>query len=142
VVAGLAVAGLAAQAQAPTGPAADHHQHLFSPTIAGAGKIEQVDAARLIALLDEAGIRRAAVLSLAYSYANPNRPPVEREHELAKAENDWTSAQVALFPDRLVAFCSVNPLKDYALDESPAAPGSRLKRGLLHFGNSGRANLD
>jgi predicted TIM-barrel fold metal-dependent hydrolase len=92
----------------------------------------------MVQLLDQAGIRRAAVLSLAYSYGNPNRPPVEREYELAKAENDWTSSQVALFPDRLVAFCSVNPLKDYALDEiARCAQDPRLRRGLkLHFGNS------
>ena len=36
-----------------------------------------------------------AVLSLAYMYGNPNRPPVEQEYEAVKAENDWTSAQVA-----------------------------------------------
>ena len=78
------------------------------------------------------------MLSLAYMYGNPNRPPVEREYEAVKAENDWTSAQVAKFPDRLVAFCSVNPLRPYALEEmARCAADSQLKRGLkLHFGNS------
>ena len=100
--------------------------------------MEMVDAARLITLLDEAGIRQAAVLSLAYMYGNPNRPPVEREYDAVKAENDWTSAQVAKFPDRLVAFCSVNPLRPYALEEiARCARDPQLKRGLkLHFGNS------
>jgi predicted TIM-barrel fold metal-dependent hydrolase len=100
--------------------------------------MEMVDADRLIALLDQAGIWQAAVLSLAYMYGNPNRPPVEHEYEAVKAENDWTSAQVAKFPDRLVAFCSVNPLRPYALEEiARCAADPRLKRGLkLHFGNS------
>jgi len=136
----LAATGLAAQAPLPAaeGPLADHHQHFFSPTIVRASKAELVDAARLVTLLDEAGIRRAVVLSLAYSYGNPNRPPVEHEYDLAKRENDWTSAEVAKYPDRLVAFCSVNPLKDYALDEiARCGQDPRLKRGLkLHFGNS------
>ena len=66
------------------------------------------------------------------------RDRVEHEYDLAKRENDWTSAEVAKYPDRLVAFCSVNPLKDYALDEiARCGQDPRLKRGLkLHFGNS------
>ena len=101
--------------------------------------MEMVDAARLIALLDEAGIRQAAVLSLAYMYGNPNRPPVEREYDAVKAENDWTSAQVAKFPDRLVAFCSVNPLRPYALEEMArcadgSAPEARPQAALRQLG--------
>jgi predicted TIM-barrel fold metal-dependent hydrolase len=136
VVAGSVVA----LSQPQEGPRADHHQHLFGPAIVARSTtpMEVVDAARLIALLDNAGIRQAAVLSLAYMYGNPNRPPVEHEYEAVKAENDWTSAQVARFPDRLVAFCSVNPLRPYALEEIARCAGDpRLKRGLkLHFGNS------
>jgi predicted TIM-barrel fold metal-dependent hydrolase len=68
-------------------------------------------------LLDAAGIQRALVLSIAYQFGNPNKPKVENEYAQVKAENDWTSQEVARFPDRLRAFCAVNPLKDYALDE-------------------------
>jgi predicted TIM-barrel fold metal-dependent hydrolase len=119
-------------------PQVDAHQHLFNETIARRSKIEPVDAGRLIQFLDAAGIRQAVVLSLAYSYANPNRPPVEDESARVKAENDWTSTQVARFPGRLFAFCSVNPLKPYALGEiARCAADPRLKLGLkLHFGNS------
>jgi predicted TIM-barrel fold metal-dependent hydrolase len=78
------------------------------------------------------------VLSVAYMYGNPNRPPVDHEYEAVKAENDWTSAQVARHPTRLVGFCSVNPLRPYALEEiARCGRDPRLKRGLkLHFGNS------
>lgn len=142
LIAAIAVAasGGAALSQAPEGPRADHHQHLFGPAIVARATtpIEAVDADRLVALLDRGGIRQAAVLSLSYQYGNPNRPPVEREYDAVKAENDWTSAQVAKHPDRLVAFCSVNPLRPYALGEiARCAADSRLRRGLkLHFGNS------
>ncbi|CAN5855072.1 hypothetical protein BH24ACI4_BH24ACI4_00890 [soil metagenome] len=91
----------------------------------------------LISLLDAAGIRRAAVLSVAYLLGDPAAARAD-EYERVKAENDWTSGQVARFPDRLVGFCSVNPLKEYALDElSRCAKDPRLRRGLkLHFANS------
>jgi uncharacterized protein len=132
---------VAAAARDGVRPAADHHQHLVSPTVASGGQLEALDADRLVGLLDAAGIETAAILSLAYSYGNPNRGtqrPLEREHALVVAENDWTSAQVARFPARLRALCSVNPLRPYALDEiARCARDPRLRTGLkLHFGNS------
>jgi predicted TIM-barrel fold metal-dependent hydrolase len=126
----------------PRDPLADHHQHLFSPVIAGVFKSEGRDfpaftAPDLVALLDVAGIRRAVVLSVAYMYGSPSRTVTD---ELAKvrAENDWTAAQVSQYPDRLVGFCSVNPLKEYAVDEiARCATIKGVNTGLkLHFGNS------
>ena len=120
-------------------PLADHHQHLFSPAAVKLSQgLEVVDAARLVAHLDAASIRRAVVLSLAYQFGNPNKPPVENERAAAEAENDWTAKQVAQFSDRLVGFCSVNPLKDYALEEiERCSKDAHLRSGLkMHFGNS------
>jgi predicted TIM-barrel fold metal-dependent hydrolase len=124
------------RAQAP--PAVDHHQHLFSPAATATSGATPVSADDLIRLLDEAGIRRAVVLSLAYQFGNPNRPPVDDEYAKVKAENDWTSQQVGRFADRLRALCSVNPLKEYALQEvNRCARNPLLRTGLkLHFGNS------
>ena len=49
----------------------------------------------------------------------------------------WTAQQVAQFPDRLVAFCSFNPLRDYALSELDRCKNSGHFSGLkLHFGTS------
>ena len=119
-------------------PSVDHHQHLFSVEITRSSRIEPLDAADLIAYLDAAGIRRAAVLSVAYQFGNPNRPGVENEYGQVRAENDWTSRQIARFPDRLRGLCGVNPLKDYALPElDRCAADPFLRTGLkLHFGNS------
>jgi predicted TIM-barrel fold metal-dependent hydrolase len=77
------------------------------------------------------------VLSVAYILGDPKGTAPD-EYEKVKAENDWTSAQVARFPDRLIGFCSVNPLKPYAFDElTRCAKDPRLRRGLkLHFANS------
>src|SRR5438445_2022934 len=120
-------------------PLVDYHQHLFSPAVTKLSPgLKSIDARDLIALLDAAGIRRALVLSVAYQFGNPNKPLVEDEYVHVKAENDWMSEQVARFPDRLRAFCGVNPLKDYALAEiARCAKDPQLHFGLkLHFGNS------
>ena len=134
----LAVVSLAPlQGQSP--PLADHHQHLFSPaTSSRAPGIKSVSAEDLVGFLDDAGIRRAVVLSVAYQLGNPNRPPEPDEYAKVRAENDWTSHEVARFPDRLRGFCGVNPLKDYALKEiARCARDPQLHFGLkLHFGNS------
>jgi predicted TIM-barrel fold metal-dependent hydrolase len=55
-----------------------------------------------------------------------------------RAENDWTSQQVSLYPDRLRGFCGVNPLRDYAVDEiARCAKDPLLRSGIkLHLGNS------
>jgi predicted TIM-barrel fold metal-dependent hydrolase len=119
-------------------PLVDHHQHLFSLETSRLSKFEPLDAARLVAYLDSAGIQHAAVLSVAYQFGNPNRPAVKGEYSQVKAENDWTSQQVARFPDRLRGLCGFNPLKDYALAElDRCARDPYLRSGLkLHFGNS------
>ena len=119
--------------------AVDHHQHLFSPAVAKLSPtLAPVDAAALVALLDAAGIERAVVLSLAYQYGNPNKPAVEDEYTQVRAENDWTSQQVAKYPSRLRGFCAINPLRSYAIEEvNRCAKDPQLRAGLkMHFGNS------
>jgi predicted TIM-barrel fold metal-dependent hydrolase len=109
---------LCAQDKSPAG-IIDYHQHLYSPQ-AGARSSpgpKGIDARDLIAQLDAAGIERAVVLSVAYSFSNPNKPGVPDEYAQVVAENNWTSAQVARYPDRLIGFCSVNPLRAYAIKE-------------------------
>ena len=119
-------------------PLADHHQHLFSPTyVARSTNLKPITAQDVIDLLDKAGIQRAVLLSTAYAYGRPGSEPPD-EYAKVKAENDWTGAQAALFPKRLIAFCGFNPLKDYALDElARCAKDPNLRHGIkMHFGNS------
>ena len=133
-VLGCATGGLA--------PIADHHQHLFSPDLAavlaqGNPAFKSVTARDLIANLDSAGIRKALILGTAYLYGSPSRSFPD-EYARVRAENDWDAAQAGQYPDRLIAFCGFNPLKDYALDEiERCSRDPRLNRGIkMHFGNS------
>jgi ketosteroid isomerase-like protein/predicted TIM-barrel fold metal-dependent hydrolase len=132
----------AAHLAAQSAPIADHHQHLIGPAIIGllatdSGGPESITAPGLVALLDSAGIERALVLSVAYMYGSPSRT-VKDEYAMVRAENDWTAAQAALYPERLRAACGFNPLKEYALDELARCgldPG--LRHAIkLHFGNA------
>lgn len=128
--AGAGEAGLGAR---PT-PAADHHQHLFSPAAAAwmssSMALAPIDADELVAQLDVAGIGRAAVLSAAHAYGAPSRT-VDHEYARVRAENDWIAAQAARHPERLVALCSFNPLKDYALRElGRCATSAGFGRGI------------
>ena len=123
VVVAVALAPLPALAQ----PVVDHHQHLFSPALAKVINAPPISAADLMKHLDEAGIARAVVLSTAYSFSNPARK-VDNDYEFVRADNDWTAAQVSQYPDRLIGFCGLNPLKDYARPSSPAAPRTPVCR--------------
>jgi predicted TIM-barrel fold metal-dependent hydrolase len=96
-----------------------------------------VTAKQLVAMLDEAGLRRAVVLSDAYYFDSKRSEPVQDEYDKVRAENDWTAQQVAQFPERLVGFCSFNPLKDYALAELERCVSVHRFKGLkLHFGGT------
>jgi predicted TIM-barrel fold metal-dependent hydrolase len=93
-------------------------------------------AEEYIAELDTAGVKRGVILSIAFIFDGGELKP--DEYEKVKAENNWIAEQVARFPDRLVGFCSFNPLKDYALAElSRCAKMPQIKGLKFHFENSG-----
>ena len=120
-------------------PQNDYHQHLLSPAVAKlTNRPKPFLATDLIPLLDAAGIQHALILSLAYQFGNPNRPPVNDEYTFVKAENDWTADQVSAFPRRLAAACGVDPLRDYAVTEIQRCSLNPFLRSAikLHFGNS------
>src|SRR5688572_31938180 len=134
----------AASAYGQDSPLADHHQHLFSPALATlitpappAAPITPIDADALVRMIDEAGMRRAVVLSTAYIWEQSTRT-VENAAAKLRADNDWTSQQLGKYPDRLIGFCGINPLKDYALDElARCSRDPNLRHGVkMHFGNS------
>jgi len=126
-------------------PLIDHHQHLFSS--ADAALVNDpprtpryqapITSDDLIEMLDLAHIARAVVLSEAFWHDGPS-PRSPDPYPLVRAENDWTAQQVAKYPKRLVAFCSFNPLADYALEELRRCASSKAFGGLkLGFASSG-----
>jgi predicted TIM-barrel fold metal-dependent hydrolase len=121
----------------PYAPRVDYHQHLGSPAFAPIVRFPVRDGKALLVELDAAGINKAVVLSTGYSFAD-ERKKLDDPDRLTRAENDWTSAQVAAGGGRLIGFCSANPLRPAALEELGrclALPG--MKGVKLHFGNGG-----
>ena len=98
-------------------------------------------ADRTVQILDDAGIAKAAVLSVAYWFGDgADSGTLAGEYAKVREENDWMASEVARFPKRLVGFCGVNPVRDYAVDEirrCAKLPG--IKGMKVHFGN---ANVD
>jgi predicted TIM-barrel fold metal-dependent hydrolase len=105
-------------------------------TMGGLYTREPLPVEHLMEVLDTAGIQHAMVLSLAYQFGSgPDEGP--DEYAQVRAENDWTAAQAARFPARLTAFCSLNPLRSYAVREAERCASTGGFRGIkLHFGNS------
>jgi predicted TIM-barrel fold metal-dependent hydrolase len=118
-------------------PIVDYHQHLVSAAFEPIVKMPARDGAALVRELDAAGIDRALVLSVGYSFAD-ERKKLEDPDRLTREENDWTSAEVSKHASRLVGFCSANPLRDAALAELERCLGLPNMTGIkLHFGNAG-----
>jgi predicted TIM-barrel fold metal-dependent hydrolase len=135
---------VAALAQAVDTPRlrADHHMHLASADLcARVGEcldsndppaVYAVDAVRA---LDEGRVDKGVVLSSAYLYGLDSLRLAPAEvARLTRAENEFTAAQIAAHPDRLVGFLSVDPLEPAAVAEIEHWRGSSALRGLkLHF---------
>lgn len=127
-------------------PVADHQQYVYSPAAAAfmsaTSAMRPVSAQDLIPQLDAAGIERAAVLSVAYVYGQPARS-LDEEYARVRAENDWAARQAGEYPSRLVALCSVDPLKDYALAElARCAASPEFGRGIKLQPAAGGVQLD
>jgi uncharacterized protein len=97
---------------------------------------ESIGAEEVLRLMDSTGTEKAVLLSVAYMFAMPD-VDFENEEAGVREENRFTARQMEYAPDRLKAFCSVNPLSDYALDEIRWCGNDGRFTGLkLHFANS------
>jgi predicted TIM-barrel fold metal-dependent hydrolase len=140
-------AWLSQTTQAAETPVADHHIHIRSAgaahLLAGMGgeraaeTMESQEAAEAVEAMDVASIQKGLVLSLAYLFGSPDAD-FDNEYVAVRAENDYVANQVALFPDRLVGACSVNPLAEYALREIRRCSSELETEAFkFHFANSG-----
>lgn len=133
-------------------PRVDHHIHVFSPETSrnlemqcarSGGCFAQVSTKAstgevVIAALDAAGIERGVLLSTAYFFASPRTEDPGLDVVAAtRLENRFIVDQAQKSCGRLVAFVSVNPLADNALDEIAYWGEAGGARGVkFQFGNS------
>lgn len=98
--------------------------------------LQEISGRTAISRLDQAGLERGFVVSLAYLLGQPEvEAPLE--YPDVKKENNYLALEVARFPDRLHGFFSVNPLSPYALVEISRCVKLLNLPGLkLHFSSS------
>jgi len=121
---------------------ADHHMHLASAELCKlvgeclpSNHPPAVFASDAIGALDGANVSKGVILSCAYLYGLPSVHLTPRQIAAGtRRENEFTAAEVAKYPTRLVGFLSVDPLQPSAIDEIRHWQGSRQLIGLkLHF---------
>lgn len=128
-------------------PLVDAHVHVLSPrgaarmraALGDDGALEAVSrgADQVLAMMDSAGVRRALIISDGYEFGSQELA-APGEEAAVRAENDWVAQQVARAPGRLVGFCSVDPLRSYALAEVERCARALHLSGLkLHFTGAG-----
>ena len=103
------------------------------------GHESPADGAALIRRMDADGIRRAFVLSTAYQMAADaygTRTSETAEHARVRLENDFTAAECAQYPARLVPFLSLNPKRGYAVEEVDRCAEQKMRGLKLHLWNS------
>ena len=135
----------AATADAPVDPgftyAADHHMHLGSADLCGrlppeepCGKYRtplSVLAEDAVRALDAAHVGKGTVFSAAYLYGMADlKIPADSVGYWMRRENEFTAAEVARAPDRLVGVMSVDPLAPTALEEIAHWKGHPAFRAL------------
>jgi predicted TIM-barrel fold metal-dependent hydrolase len=121
----------------PVAPRVDYHQHLVSPAFAPIVNMPERNGDALIREMDAAGVGRAVVLSVGYSFAD-ERKALSDPDARTRAENDWTSAEVGRSRGRLIGFCSANPLRPAALQELERCLSLPGMVGIKqHLGNGG-----
>lgn len=113
---------------------------LEAPVFKGPWTRETLPADELIAQLDDAGIAKGAVLGVAFWFHG--------DYAKARAENDWMAAQVATHADRLVGFCGIDPLQDWAVPEiercatMPAIRGIKMQLGNARVDFANAAHIE
>ncbi|HEY0810310.1 MAG TPA: amidohydrolase family protein, partial [Longimicrobiales bacterium] len=90
-----------------------------------------IDAKKVIEALDDAGIKYATVLSVAYWFGDPEKQVNDRAAK-TRAENDWVIAETQKYRDRLIPFCGVNPIADYAIAELERCAGLGIRGMKIH----------
>jgi len=120
----------------------DFHKHIISPDVGNAYQmlglpINTITGEDIVNNIPHGS--KAIVLSDAYSVSwLADFGLISDEYEAVKEANDYVSVQCAVYSDRLIPYGSVNPLKDYALDEIKRCHEELKLKGLkMHFANSG-----
>jgi predicted TIM-barrel fold metal-dependent hydrolase len=134
-------------------PRLDAHAHLMSRELATyfqgrigdrslRGLVRPINGRIVVDQLEEDGVERAFALSTAYIHATElgfggGRKSARDEYRDVQDENTFTAGEAAEFSGKLIPFGSVNPKRDYAVDELVRCVETLHMRGFkVHFAHS------
>jgi predicted TIM-barrel fold metal-dependent hydrolase len=122
----------------------DHHVHVLSPALVERWKILGVPFSKpdyaysdIDSILKFDPADGMFLVSMAYLFASPEFSDSLERQNVAR-ENDFVAGLARKHPDKLFAFCGVNPLREYAGAELLRCRRDLGMYGLkLHFSSSG-----
>ena len=122
----------------------DHHVHVMSPALVERWKSIGVPFSKpdyaysdIDSILKFNPADRMFLISMAYLWASPEFSDSAERSNVAR-ENDFVAGLARKHPEKLFAFCGVNPLTDYAAAELLRCRNDLGMYGLkLHFASSG-----
>ncbi|MBK9155508.1 MAG: amidohydrolase family protein [Chloracidobacterium sp.] len=104
--------------------ATDGHVHILSPDLIKVWKDLGIPFSRpdeyysdIDAILANTGTKRIDLVSMAHVYSSEEFGKTANDREMVEKENAFVAAARDKHPKRIRAFCSVDPLRDYALEE-------------------------
>jgi predicted TIM-barrel fold metal-dependent hydrolase len=133
-------------------PQLDAHAHLVSRELSAwiqasatdpdvRRSIRPINGRIVVDSLEQDRIERAIVLSTAVLHAadggvaGRRKKPADERRDVQN-ENDFTLAEAAEYASRLIPFASVNPKRDYAVEELRRCAARKMQGLSVHFGAS------
>ena len=105
-------------------PQTDGHVHILSPELIRIWKGLGIPFSRpdeyysdIYVILKNAAVDRIDLISMAHVFSSEEFGGFKNERELVEKENNYVASARDKYPKKVRAFCSVDPLRDYALDE-------------------------
>jgi predicted TIM-barrel fold metal-dependent hydrolase len=102
----------------------DAHVHILSPELIKIWKGLGIPFSRpdeyysdIEVILKNTAVRRIDLISMAHVFSSREFGGFENERELVEKENSYVAAARDKYPKKIRAFCSVDPLREYALEE-------------------------
>lgn len=106
------------------GRAFDGHVHILSPELIRIWKGIGIPFSRpdeyysdIDVILRNTAVRRIDLISMAHVFSSEDFGGFKNERELAEKENSFVAAARDKHPKKVRAFCSIDPLREYALAE-------------------------
>lgn len=104
--------------------ASDGHVHILSPELIKIWKGLGIPFSRpdayysdIDAILKNTAVKRIDLISMAHVYSSEEFGGFKNERELVEKENSYVATARNRHPRKVRAYCSVDPLSDYALEE-------------------------